>query len=93
MTIDAPVDYRLLRGIAEEVASAAEAAGPLFIIVDADVAHALGRILRVELGWSGPLFVIDGVAVGDLDYVDIGRPLGPGLTVPVTVKSLTFLTR
>jgi ethanolamine utilization protein EutA len=93
LTIDAPVDYRLLRAIAEELASAAEPGRALFVIVDADVAHALGRILRVELGWSGPLIVVDGIAVGDLDYVDIGRPLGPGLTVPVTVKSLTFLTR
>lgn len=93
LTIDAPVDYRLLRAIAEEIASAAEPGRALFLIIDADVAHALGRILRVELGWSAPLVVVDGIAVGDLDYIDIGRPLGPGLTVPVTVKSLTFLTR
>ena len=93
LTIDAPIDYRFLRGVAEEVASAAEPGRPLVIIVDADVAHALGRILRVELGWSASLVVIDGVSVGDLDYVDIGKPFGPGLTVPVTVKSLTFLTR
>jgi ethanolamine utilization protein EutA len=93
LTIDAPADYHLLRATAEEVASAAEPGRALFIIVDADVAQALGRILRVELGWSGPLVVVDGIAVGDLDYVDIGRPLGPNLTVPVTVKSLTFLTR
>lgn len=93
LAIDAPVGYHVLRAIAEELLSAAEPGRPLFVIIDADVAHALGRILRVELGWSGPLIVIDGIAVGDLDYVDIGRPLGPGLTVPVTVKSLTFLTR
>jgi ethanolamine utilization protein EutA len=93
MTIEAPVDYRLLREIAEEVVSAAPPDRPLFVIVDADVAQALGRIMRTEVGWSGPLIVVDGIAVGDLDYVDIGRPLGPGLTVPVTVKSLTFLTR
>ena len=93
LALDAPVDYRLLRAIAEEVASVAVSGNELFVIVDADVAHALGRILRVELHWTSPLVVVDGIAVGDLDYVDIGRPLGPGLTVPVTVKSLTFLTR
>jgi ethanolamine utilization protein EutA len=93
LTIDTPIDYGMLRAVAEEIAFAAEPDRPLFVIVDADVAHALGRILRVELGWSAPLVVVDGVDVGDLDYVDIGRPLGSGLTVPVTVKSLTFLTR
>ena len=93
LSIDAPIDYRLLRAIAEQLASVAASGDELIVIVDADVAHALGRILRAELHWSGPLVVVDGIAVGDLDYVDIGRPLGPGLTVPVTVKSLTFLTR
>jgi ethanolamine utilization protein EutA len=93
LTIHPPIDYRMLRRVAEEVAFAAEPDRPLFVIVDADVAHALGRILRVELGWSAPLVVVDGVGVGDLDYVDIGRPLGAGMTIPVTVKSLTFLTR
>jgi ethanolamine utilization protein EutA len=93
LTIDSPVDYPFLREIADEVASAADPGRPLYVIVDVDVAHALGRILRVEVGWSGPLVVVDGIAVGELDYVDFGRPLGPGLSVPVTVKSLTFLTR
>lgn len=93
LTIDAPVDYPLLRGIAEEVAAVAEPGCPLFVVVDADVAHALGRILRVEIGWSGPLVIVDGVSVGELDYVDIGKPFAAGMSVPVTVKSLTFLTR
>lgn len=91
--VAADPDYRLLRGIAEELVKVADPDRPLFVVLDADVAHALGRILRVEVGWTGQLVVVDGLAVGDLDYVDIGRPLGAVGTVPVTVKSLTFLTR
>ena len=93
LAVRADPDYSQLRGIAEELIKVADPDAPLYVVVDADVAHALGRLLRNELGWSGPLVVVDSLAVGDLDYVDIGRPFGAVGTVPVTVKSLTFLTR
>ncbi|MDZ5445063.1 ethanolamine ammonia-lyase reactivating factor EutA [Micromonospora sp. 4G57] len=93
LAVTADPDYRLLRGIAEELVKVADPARPLYVVLDADVAHALGRILRVEVGWAGPLVAVDGVAVGELDYLDIGHPLGAVGAVPVTVKSLTFLTR
>jgi ethanolamine utilization protein EutA len=93
LAVESRVDYAFLRGLAEQLREAARDDVPLFVVLDVDVAHALGRILRNELGWRTPLVVLDGLTVGELDYLDIGRPLGPGLTVPVTVKSLTFLTR
>jgi ethanolamine utilization protein EutA len=93
LVITADADYWLLRGIAEQLLTVADPLQPLFVVVDVDVAAALGRILRVELGWSSGLVVVDSLAVGELDYLDIGRPLGAVGTVPVTVKSLTFLTR
>lgn len=93
LRVTADPDYRLLRGIGEALLTIADPVEPLFVIIDIDVAAAVGRILRVELGWSGALAVVDGLAVGGLDYVDIGRPLGTVGSVPVTVKSLTFLTR
>ena len=34
--------------------------------------------------------VIDSVRVGQMDYLDIGKPLMNGLAVPVVVKSLLF---
>ena len=34
--------------------------------------------------------VVDGIDVGDLDYLDIGLPMGISEVVPVTVKSLVF---
>ena len=37
--------------------------------------------------------MVDGIDVGDLDYLDIGRPMGISEVVPVTVKSLIFPTK
>jgi ethanolamine utilization protein EutA len=33
---------------------------------------------------------LDGIEVGDLEYLDIGRPVGTSEVLPVTVKSLLF---
>ena len=63
---------------------------PLFIVLDADVAKSLGGILKEELGLEQDVVVVDGIDVGDLDYLDIGRPMGVSEVVPVIVKSLVF---
>lgn len=36
---------------------------------------------------------MNGIDVDDLDYLDIGRPMGISEIVPVTVKSLIFPTQ
>jgi ethanolamine utilization protein EutA len=36
------------------------------------------------------VLVIDGVALRDFDYIDLGRIRMPSCTVPVTIKSLVF---
>jgi ethanolamine utilization protein EutA len=36
------------------------------------------------------VLVLDGVALRDFDYVDLGRIRVPSNTVPVTIKSLVF---
>lgn len=63
---------------------------PLIVLVDADIARTLGAILKDELGVGCPLLVLDGLEVGDFDYVDLGRLRLPSETVPVTVTSLAF---
>jgi ethanolamine utilization protein EutA len=50
----------------------------------------LGRLLRDELGVTNELLVVDGLALRDFDYIDIGRVRYPSNTVPVTIKSLVF---
>ncbi|MBO0870720.1 MAG: ethanolamine ammonia-lyase reactivating factor EutA, partial [Micromonosporaceae bacterium] len=82
-------DYAALRRCAEALVRAA-AGRPLVVVLKDDLAHALGRIIRSELHHRGHLVVIDGIDVGELDYLDIGRPVGATRSFPVTVKSLTM---
>jgi ethanolamine utilization protein EutA len=74
------------RGLADRIA----ARQPLFIMLDGDVAQTLGAILREELEVTSDILVIDGVALMDFDYIDLGRIRLPSNTVPVTIKSLVF---
>ncbi|MGB8628295.1 MAG: ethanolamine ammonia-lyase reactivating factor EutA [Xanthobacteraceae bacterium] len=74
------------RGLAERVTGKL----PLYIMLDGDVAHTLGHLLREELEVEGDLLVIDGVVLWDFDYIDLGRIRMPSYTVPVTIKSLVF---
>jgi ethanolamine utilization protein EutA len=86
--------YTRLRAVAEAIA--AEAPGgparrqPLVLIFDGDVGQSIGRILRSELGWSGPMVCLDGISVGEFDFVDVGTRMEPSGTFPVVVKSLVF---
>ena len=79
-----------IRALAERIRDAAATHRPLVIALDADVAHTLGRVLRDELHVVGPLVVIDGLELYDLDYLDIGMLIEPAGVIPVVVKSLVF---
>lgn len=87
-------DHARLAALAEGVKrgfKARLAAGqPLYVMVDADIAGSLGAILRNEMEISNDLIVLDGIALADLDYVDLGRLRLPSETVPVTIKTLVF---
>jgi ethanolamine utilization protein EutA len=94
ISIKRPPDYPALRKLAESIAAVltdgADADAPLFIVLDLDVAKSLGGILKEELGVRRDIVAVDGIDVGDLDYLDIGRPMGVSEVLPVTVKSLMF---
>jgi ethanolamine utilization protein EutA len=94
LSIDDELNYRTLRRLAEGICAVVnrseDATAPLFIVLDTDVAKSLGGILKEELALNRDLVVVDGIDVGDLDYLDLGRPMGISEVVPVTVKSLVF---
>ncbi|MBI4297761.1 MAG: ethanolamine ammonia-lyase reactivating factor EutA [Chloroflexi bacterium] len=94
ISLDNYLDYQYLRKVAEGLAAVVKQSGnqkaPLFLILEYDVAKALGGILKEELGLHQDVIAVDGIEVGDLDYIDIGRPLGITEVIPVTVKSLIF---
>ena len=94
ISLDRAPDYQALRRLAEGIHRVVDGAAndgqPLFVILDLDVARSLGGILKEELRLAREIVAIDGIDVGDLDYVDIGRPMGLLEPLPVTVKSLLF---
>ncbi|MBI4887678.1 MAG: ethanolamine ammonia-lyase reactivating factor EutA [Acidobacteria bacterium] len=78
------------RGIVEALPRTIAAGKPLFLIVDGDIAQTLGGILREELKVASEVLALDGIALWDFDYIDLGRVRMPSFTVPVTIKSLVF---
>jgi ethanolamine utilization protein EutA len=80
----------LARGIVEALPMTTMEAKPIFLVLDGDVAQSLGALLKEEWQVASDVLVIDGVALRDFDYVDLGRVRMPSHTVPVTIKSLVF---
>ncbi|GAC1455927.1 MAG: ethanolamine ammonia-lyase reactivating factor EutA [Candidatus Limnocylindrales bacterium] len=82
-------DHARIRALGEQIVQATDRR-PLIVAIDGDIAATLGAILRDELRFPGELITLDGLDLGDLDYIDIGLPVPPSGVVPVVVKSLVF---
>ncbi|HUP97445.1 MAG TPA: ethanolamine ammonia-lyase reactivating factor EutA [Usitatibacter sp.] len=80
----------LARGIVEALPMTLLESKPVFLVLDGDIAHSLGALLKEEWGIASEVLVIDGVSLWDFDYIDLGRVRMPSHTVPVTIKSLVF---
>jgi ethanolamine utilization protein EutA len=80
----------LARGIVEALPMTLLESKPLYLVLDGDIAHSMGALLKEEWGIASDVLVIDGVSLWDFDYVDLGRVRMPSYTVPVTIKSLVF---
>ena len=80
----------LARGIVEALPRTIAAARPIFLIFDGDVAQTIGALLKEELAVASEVLALDGIALWDFDYIDLGRVRMPSFTVPVTIKSLVF---
>jgi ethanolamine utilization protein EutA len=96
LTVDGVPDYQSVRRIAEGVAEILkqtdDTESPLYLTLDLDIAKSLGGILKEEFKVARDIIAVDGIEVGDLDYIDIGECLGITEVIPVTVKSLMFPT-
>lgn len=68
-------------------------AGPLVVVLDADLAGIVGQLLQDELGVRAPLVCVDQIALSDLDFIDVGTVVPERHVVPVVVKSLVFSER
>ena len=92
LSVAGDVDYCRLREIASGLADLAATATdcPLIVTIEEDIAKVVGRLLKDEFGVANDVICIDGIRVGDLDYIDIGLPVSMLDLYPVTVKSLLF---
>lgn len=63
---------------------------PLTIIVEEDMAKALGHSIYSLIPENYPFVCLDAVKVENGDYVDIGLPIADNTVLPVIVKTLVF---
>jgi ethanolamine utilization protein EutA len=96
LTVSGVPDYqsvkRIAAGVAEILKEADDPKCPLYLTLDLDIAKSLGGMLKDEFKVARDIIAVDGIEVGDLDYIDIGECLGITEVIPVTVKSLMFPT-
>jgi ethanolamine utilization protein EutA len=76
--------------IEHSLARTIEQGKPIYLILDGDVAQTVGAILKEDYALGSEVLVLDGIALRDFDYIDLGRIRMPSHTVPVTIKSLVF---
>lgn len=79
-----------LAGSLAEVSKVLPPSSPLLLVVESDIAKALGQAAAARLSGSRPVAALDSIHVEQNDYMDMGRPLMDGLVVPVVVKTLIF---
>ena len=86
--------YEELKMLAAGLGRAMEAAlpreVPALVVLEQDIAKALGLQLRRELSPGRKMVCIDSIKVDQGDYVVMGRPVLGGLVIPVVVKTLLF---
>ncbi|MDE8349447.1 MAG: ethanolamine ammonia-lyase reactivating factor EutA [Acidocella sp.] len=92
ISIDGELNYATLKEVASGLVEATKNSPeiPVILTIEQDVARSLGSILKSELKLPNELISIDGISVGMLDYIDIGKPVSMMELFPVTVKSLLF---
>lgn len=64
----------------------------LVLMLDGDIGKTIGNILTRECGVRADIISVDGVALKEFDFVDIGEMIRPTNVVPLVIKSLLFST-
>jgi ethanolamine utilization protein EutA len=63
---------------------------PLVLVNNADVGGLIGLHLHQDIQLKNPVVSIDGIALNEFDFIDIGALFEASGTVPVVIKSLVF---
>ncbi|MDR0880714.1 MAG: ethanolamine ammonia-lyase reactivating factor EutA [Clostridioides sp.] len=78
------------RGIVYGMGEILEKKLPFIVIVENDMAKALGQSIYALLDYKTDIVCIDGIKVENGDYIDIGKPIAEGKVLPVVIKTLVF---
>ena len=78
------------RGIAEGLAGALARGLPLILVGEGDIGGLVGIHCTEETRLPNPVVSIDGIALKEFDFIDIGALLPSSGAVPVVIKSLVF---
>ena len=63
---------------------------PLILVNDGDIGGIVGLHFQEELKMDSAIVSIDGIALNDFDYIDVGALIPSSGSVPVVIKSLIF---
>lgn len=80
------------RGLVAGLRPVLDAGHPLVIVTDGDIGGLIGMQCRSEENVPGAIVSIDGIALSEFDFIDIGEVLRATGATPVVVKSLLFPT-
>ncbi|HXV78625.1 MAG TPA: ethanolamine ammonia-lyase reactivating factor EutA [Candidatus Binatia bacterium] len=78
------------QGLVEGLKEILEKGHPLVLVNDGDIGGIVGLHFQEELEIQNPIISIDGIALNDFDYIDIGELIQSSGSVPVVIKSLIF---
>ena len=81
---------RAAAAIGEVMDAVLPAGEPLLLVIESDIAKAMGQLLRRQPGMNRQVVAIDSIRVEDGEYVDMGKPMMNGMVIPVVVKTLIF---
>ena len=77
-------------GVAEGCKDILAKGHPLVLVNDGDIGGIIGLHFQEELKMQNPVISIDGIALNDFDFIDIGALIPSSGSVPVVIKSLIF---
>jgi ethanolamine utilization protein EutA len=78
------------RGVASGLAATLDRGLPLVLVGDGDIGGLVGIHCVEQLRLPSPVVSIDGIALKEFDFVDIGALIPASGAVPVVIKSLVF---
>ncbi len=76
--------------VAEGLKSILDKGHPLLLVNDGDIGGILGLHFKEEMKLDKSIISVDGIALQEFDYIDVGALIPSSGAVPVVIKSLVF---